>query len=1237
MIGKYKTVPAVAVFFSLLTGFSYASPPPEEIDYFACKQRGDYKKALEILAAWNGKISEPSVLELNAFRISELVSQPELLDLGVEVLESLKKHDPVRNNPLVGERIDLFLNDLYLKKGDIERSDRIVRSLGFNGFFILGPFNNRSLQDFETEHSPERSWSPRKSHEGKSGAVTWHYLPHDRFGTIDINDIASDVKDTIYYLYGEFEVPSEGGYYMMVGRTGFTDIWMDGTKILSHRERHDFFRDQYMISLSLMRGSHRILVKTGDSRGRIRFSMRMKGRDGSIILLKKTITGNGNGTLAGNSHSSNYFPTLDKFYSARGNDMGKAFYAAYLFSRTRIGNESNGIVRDLVSGIPPGDPLFSPANYYSAAAQTNPERRSYYLHRAFDGDRSNMEALYGLVRLAVGHRRFVEARRLMDSFPAHASGFPFYRVSEALLYHEKKWRHAELKTSFGLDGSAYPSTGLALRAAFYSETGEYGKAAALYRKLSEKNRTDKSYASGLLKCYYRMGDETSYEKELLMRLSVFPNSIHARLMLAKSMTDRLGPGPALPVLSSALSIAPYNQAVLKEMGHLYRALGREDLAAHYFAKSHFINPDDRNLSSLLRFNNKEKSVLDEIGFTADIGVLLKESDGYSGEPAVILLSENLTEFRENGSYEKRVRRIIRINTKESFDDFKNQYVLFDPKSESIDNLRCYLTNGSGTTAISEKFEKSLSDPASRLYYDLKTVIVPVHGISEGSIIDFSYTVKNMRGGIFRNYVSDRYAAGSVYRTMKRIIAVTGPRQMGLSFHSDKINERSIRRYTLGRNDVYRVTLHNTPPIRKEPHMPNLFNIMPSLYVSNLDSWGSLSRWYASLMQGKTAASDDMIRDAVRICAGLDTPEKKISAIYRHVTGEIRYVGFEFGLGGIQPRSVDITYHTKMGDCKDIALVLVVMLRAVGIDAYIALLRTRDNGTANTGIPSLEDFNHAICYVNYGGGIFIDGTTTNCGITELPSEDRDVVALVIHDRGSGSSRGYSLIRTSGDFYKKNRIEIQNEMKLNEDGSMIVDRKIIKEGSMAPVTRTSLMLSEKMKLSVLNEYWSKIYPGTVISDYKVLNTEPDMPVAYQYRVTVPSYSRRVEKDLVFEPFCLKSDYNSDYCTLKKREFPVVFEYPVEIVTINAVQFPEGYRCAKLPEKVGFSGSKTGVTFRYTMHENGLSAESIIAIKGYSIGPAEYNELRQFAGSVNAAENGLVILEKTGEGPLPDATGN
>ncbi len=107
--------------------------------------------------------------------------------------------------------------------------------------------------------------------------------------------------------------------------------------------------------------------------------------------------------------------------------------------------------------------------------------------------------------------------------------------------------------------------------------------------------------------------------------------------------------------------------------------------------------------------------------------------------------------------------------------------------------------------------------------------------------------------------------------------------------------------------------------------------------------------------------------------------ERVTAAFRLVQENIRYIGIEIGAGGYLPRSPSTVWSRRFGDCKDKALLLVSMLHHMGIAADPALVSFDDGMRLQDYVPSPYVFNHAIVRVlGEGGTYFLDPTDEQQG-------------------------------------------------------------------------------------------------------------------------------------------------------------------------------------------------------------------------------------------------------------------
>ena len=128
--------------------------------------------------------------------------------------------------------------------------------------------------------------------------------------------------------------------------------------------------------------------------------------------------------------------------------------------------------------------------------------------------------------------------------------------------------------------------------------------------------------------------------------------------------------------------------------------------------------------------------------------------------------------------------------------------------------------------------------------------------------------------------------------------------------------------------------------------PGLTERAGYLHLSTYRSWEDVGRWYWGLVRDQLVA-DDRTRAAVREATrGLTEPRDRVRAIYNWVISHTRYVALEFGIHGFKPYPVA---QCARGDRRLLgqASTIVAMLREAGVDASIALVRTRRNGRIDT--------------------------------------------------------------------------------------------------------------------------------------------------------------------------------------------------------------------------------------------------------------------------------------------------
>ncbi len=186
--------------------------------------------------------------------------------------------------------------------------------------------------------------------------------------------------------------------------------------------------------------------------------------------------------------------------------------------------------------------------------------------------------------------------------------------------------------------------------------------------------------------------------------------------------------------------------------------------------------------------------------------------------------------------------------------------------------------------------------------------------------------------------------------------------------------------TVGKALVFE--LEDPVAFRWEPLQPDIDQILPWVQLGTVSaSWTEAGAEYLAKIEDKLEIARIADR-AVRLVDGVESEARRIEILSAYVQDEIHYEAIEFGRRAYIPKTARETLRDRYGDCKDHAVLLYSLLRAVGIDASLALVNL--NQQIIPALPNNDQFNHMIVSVETGGGrVFIDATDKDLRLGQLP--------------------------------------------------------------------------------------------------------------------------------------------------------------------------------------------------------------------------------------------------------------
>ncbi len=220
-------------------------------------------------------------------------------------------------------------------------------------------------------------------------------------------------------------------------------------------------------------------------------------------------------------------------------------------------------------------------------------------------------------------------------------------------------------------------------------------------------------------------------------------------------------------------------------------------------------------------------------------------------------------------------------------------------------------------------------------------------------------------------------------------------------------------------------VNNVPRMFAEPKMPESYTVVQRLLASTVPDWETLSKWYWKLSTPRLNNVNPAMKEKVReLTEGVTDRQKKIEAIFRFVSQDIRYMGLtiEDEAPGYEPHDVSLTFDNRYGVCRDKAALLVSMLRLAGFDACPVLIYVGPKKDPEVPQPW---FNHAITGIRNEDGSWqlMDATNENT---------RDLLPAYLSDRSYlvASPEGETLHTSPVVPPEKNLLTIDIDAALNE---------------------------------------------------------------------------------------------------------------------------------------------------------------------------------------------------------------
>lgn len=254
-----------------------------------------------------------------------------------------------------------------------------------------------------------------------------------------------------------------------------------------------------------------------------------------------------------------------------------------------------------------------------------------------------------------------------------------------------------------------------------------------------------------------------------------------------------------------------------------------------------------------------------------------------------------------------------------------------------------------------------------LYNNTFTALMVLEDVRVNDLIEYAFSIKGsnplFKGLFFRTFNLEQY--DPIEELSIKIIV---PENRNLVFKGYNNAQEPII-YNRGSEKIYKITKSNVPALKYDDMLPSWYYAGSYISFTEIESWKEVKRWAKDLYIFPDKADKKIQELALKLKSNYPNPEDQIIAALRFVQDEIRYTGFESGIGAYKPNPPAKVIGQRFGDCKDKTLLLINILQKLGIDAWPALVNTEEKHQVKEISPSPHAFDHVITKIKFNNNIY----------------------------------------------------------------------------------------------------------------------------------------------------------------------------------------------------------------------------------------------------------------------------
>ncbi|WP_390453555.1 DUF3857 domain-containing protein [Chryseobacterium sp. Alg-005] len=558
-----------------------------------------------------------------------------------------------------------------------------------------------------------------------------------------------------------------------------------------------------------------------------------------------------------------------------------------------------------------------------------------------------------------------------------------------------------------------------------------------------------------------------------------------------------------------------------------------------------------------------------------------------------------------GGLKKRSTYLYEITSDKGIEEMKEYYINYND-----DVLKSEIVKPDGNIIPGEKSDDQ----------------IVFTNLAVGDVILIQKESLERNGGRFYKDFNLSSYFNSEYPVVESIFTLITPESMSYQVKNNNREINSTKKKS-GNKLFQTWKLNDLPELDLEEYYgPSFYDATISVTANSIKTWQEIANWYADVTK-KSLVSDKVVEKAFKEIfpqgvSGMSDTEKA-EKIYNYIEKNVTYSSVDFRQSGYIPQKPSKTLVTKLGDCKDLSTLFVILGNQAGLKSNLVLVQTNNNAPQLLLLPNLN-FNHCIVKVNLDGKeTYLEMTDKYLPFNATVKSNYKAKALVIN---GGSA---NLIEIPVDNNTRSVYKTISDVTVNGDNQNFLTRQYV-TGETKSYFNDFFQpeQTEEFRKKAMEEQYGSVLDKVIsVKGIKLLEGK-DLtvkPLAYEIQFNVNDKPQSVGSLKIMKiPFVTKP-FTKEIIATENRNTDIQYtkyERQNEYVEEVYLNIPETMKFIEIPENKSLAYNNFKYEVNYELQKNNRLKITRTAITPWdNIKKEQYPEFKKFVEEAINSENQIL----------------